>query len=422
MLTITGTPIKSKTTVTNAKGVTTVYTYPDQTTSGWLEEQKVTQKYPKFRPGVFLVKPYMVSKRQCIPIDSKASGTYLNEASGSTYKYEFSGSLGCHPYQTESLAFPADPSMWRERAVTSAYGKLYGSLYDTMTELGELKETLEMLRSPFKGLRDFSREFFDDLRNWGPSWIVPTLRDIFRNPHKRRAWDRNTMSLLSDTWLEWRYGARPFIGSIESVAKILKGELYNKLQAASEDITSKRSRYTVTKGTSTKTLAKTGIDFQITTTENTFAHGKVFYRRYKDESLLEALSLSPEGIPATAWELTRMSFVVDWLYGIGPWLQAISPKPGVVILGAISGYKTVITKEILPVYYVNTGSFKLKMPADKVQTLKGSKYQRFTHAGPPSPVWYGPTKMGIDKCVDSLTLLWSSVLKELTKGSPKRYR
>lgn len=65
----------------------------------------------------------------------------------------------------------------------------------------------------------------------------------------------------------------------------------------------------------------------------------VQYRQTEEQSRLDALGLTPRFLPEVAWELTRLSFVVDWLYSIGPWLATLRINPGVTTLGNTSGFK-----------------------------------------------------------------------------------
>jgi hypothetical protein len=57
-----------------------------------------------------------------------------------------------------------------------------------------------------------------------------------------------------------------------------------------------------------------------------------------DDSLESAtarrMGLRLADVPASLWELVPYSFVVDRFLDIGPWLNAIMPKPGVTVLGS----------------------------------------------------------------------------------------
>jgi hypothetical protein len=46
-------------------------------------------------------------------------------------------------------------------------------------------------------------------------------------------------------------------------------------------------------------------------------------------------------IPATLWEVVPYSFVVDWFFNVGDWIQAFTPAPGITPL---RNWATVITQ------------------------------------------------------------------------------
>jgi hypothetical protein len=71
--------------------------------------------------------------------------------------------------------------------------------------LGELRETVKMLRSPFKTLRERFGIFHKKISN----------------PARRK----NIANVISSSWLEFAFGVQPAVNDISSIAKLLSSQL-----------------------------------------------------------------------------------------------------------------------------------------------------------------------------------------------------
>lgn len=133
---------------------------------------------------------------------------------------------------------------------------------------------------------------------------------------------------MSDTWLGLQYGIIPLLRDVHAVVEKLSST-YNgfpkPLQVRtrlSEPIKTHLSRISVDPNwgdTITSTLLFTG-----------FVEGSGGVTYWVDNPLMRTLDqvgvLNPMSV---AWELTRLSFVVDWFIPIGDYLQSFVPPQGV---------------------------------------------------------------------------------------------
>lgn len=187
------------------------------------------------------------------------------------------------------------------------------SPFKGMTFVGELRETLRMLRRPASSLRDgFSAYFKRARREAGHRARRPKIRKI-----------------LGDLWLEYSYGWIPLIGDIEGAAKAYKDfaereELIFVSGQASDqssshettDLFSPNYLYMIQDA---KEHQKDRVKFK----------GMVVHQfnGIQEDSASRLIELSGfrlgEFIP-TIWELMPYSFIVDYFTNIGDILNAIS--------------------------------------------------------------------------------------------------
>lgn len=187
------------------------------------------------------------------------------------------------------------------------------SPFKGMTFVGELRETLRMLRRPASSLRDgFSAYFKRARREAGHRASRPKIRKI-----------------LGDLWLEYSYGWIPLIGDIEDAAKAYKDfaereELIFVSGQASDqsgshettDLFSPNYLYMIQDA---KEHQKDRVKFK----------GMVVHQfsGIQEDSASRLIELSGfrlgEFIP-TIWELMPYSFIVDYFTNIGDILNAIS--------------------------------------------------------------------------------------------------
>jgi hypothetical protein len=158
-----------------------------------------------------------------------------------------------------------------------------------------------------------------------------------------------------------------------------------------------------------------------TVDETITVNASIQYRQGAEQSSLDQLGLTPRFLPETAWQLTRCSFVVDWLLSIGPWLASLRVAPSITILGNTVGTKLVENFSIDNLEgRVNFGSVytnwsDAELPIDDTYTR--SSYDREINVDIsylPHFTW-GRT-LDLFKAIDAASLIWQFMPKRKRKS------
>jgi hypothetical protein len=201
-------------------------------------------------------------------------------------------------------------------AQTASFAGVLKPTVQGLVSLAELGKTLKMIASPMKGLRDY-------------------IKRTSKKGTSKRLTFRETAEL---SWLEYRYGWRPFIGEISSVMKALKKQLSPRMTSRATRVSESFDDYSSINATpyiqntydNHETLSievRTGILYE---------HDLQLAQYVWGDTLSD--------VPATAWELVPFSFVADWFVNVGTFIEAITPKAGVKTLAAWSRVKHTRTR------------------------------------------------------------------------------
>jgi hypothetical protein len=317
---------------------------------------------------------------------------------------------------------PTIPVNTRELCLQKARSKVGQAAVNMDVELGELRETAQMLRDPFRGLRDF---FFKknkrNLTNWGACVRFGRGLPSGTPPGKVPLDIADTMA---NTWLELRYGLRPLISSIEDIAE----EVQKKKQAFyPERMKSTLSQWYDSIGLNT--TFESGCcasDIRVTARLNGFAstrvRAKVYYLQSRGSTTAEQYGLALQNLPELAWELTRGSFLVDWVYSVGPWLGSCRIQPHITILGnTVSEREEVQCYGTLSNYRSTRSDTKLIVSGENSAYTQKSEYTRSVAQPIPStPIYRGNAAITLAKELDMLALTLQPVLKGLRNELFKR--
>lgn len=232
--------------------------------------------------------------------DSVVKQFILHEAMGDMCQ---STSLMSLPSFTNSLSADNQAKMSFVGAVRSAQTALTGGVV-----LGELRETLRMIRNPAQALRRGVANYFTDLQK------------------NRRGSKRARQRVLSNTWLEHSFGWKPLISDIESGCLLLDRMLYYPPRQPVRGVGK----------------AQTAINPTYHTWNPHGATTIKINRQSKSETIVVyrgAVRLDPSDSPAfrwrqagltldhfvpTLWELVPWSFLVDYFTNIGEIIDAWS--------------------------------------------------------------------------------------------------
>lgn len=387
---------------------------------------KVTQsnfnKTTNFKPGVFSVNPiehlswegisspvkyeervFLTSKYPKYNPDDKGGRKVYGHVAANMHPL---AGVGLNPF-TGAVQPPSGLKDW---ALNNAYAKLADADFDTALWLAELRETIEMLRNPFKSFRKLHERIFVSTRKASFSSYKKSIDDI------------------ASQWLEYRYGIMPIILDIQNIRKLYenglsrrervinrgrKGKVFEAIQTAALDKRSDRPADMV--------YVEYGVQRFLTESIS----GSVYYKHnsglWEDLGLL---GLDPTQIPSVLWELVTLSFVVDWVVGIGDWLKAISPHPGLDILGNSVSYRykeTNIISTRRATYYPD-GRFAWLPIKSQHMTVRESVVRLVNQPKPWLPA-LEPSVLNLNRSIDSLSLIWGNMISprisKLAKATTK---
>lgn len=209
----------------------------------------------------------------------------------------------------------------------SSIGRSNTDMWENLAEVGK---TVQMVKTILK--RYDLRKLFAQ---------VPPGQHVLTNEKLKRKSKKGVKS-AADQWLEFRYGIRPLVSSIDAVMKNLK------------DNTRSSQRHTTRQsGTISRSLNDTFV-----TTNTYWSHAYFTVERQRTESLTvramsidEAindwswnLGLTSKSLLTLPWELIPYSFVADWFVNAGSFIGALSQSLYPSSLGQCRVYQTVFSE------------------------------------------------------------------------------
>jgi hypothetical protein len=182
--------------------------------------------------------------------------------------------------------------------VLAGRGLSDSNLWESMAEI---KQTIDMIRNPF---------------------------DVFRRV-MNRVTARSTGLTFAELWLMYRYGILPLIKDVDQIMAAA-GKQRGKIRKTT------RARLEFTKTDSVLTihgqLSPLLIGIRTQTTDTIKCRGMSLDEF--DASLAYHQGFSAKGLVTLPWELVSYSFVADWFFNVGSFLNAMVPAFGYNQLGA----------------------------------------------------------------------------------------
>lgn len=276
----------------------------------------------RFVPGIFRANPVVIKKSfgHCTP-DRLVYRLTTDARSTRTYE----GML-C---RSKVSINPPDVEYWdtiiANYSRNKAQAKLLKGRADLGVFVGELGETLRMLRNPLKELVDLFAK-----------WRNPKFKNSFA-----------LADSMNNFWLKYKFGILPLIKDIQDIRTLFENEVVKSnnglfaVHARKDHISSSTTSY--------GEIGFYDILFQAFLKEDIdlVSYSSV-YSRMVAEGLLNSKSrdfgLSGAQMPRVLWQLVPYSFVVDWAVDFSSWLLAIAPKLHADFMGACTSQKLVITQ------------------------------------------------------------------------------
>ena len=310
---------------TSPKGLTTFYRTDNGTGGGavnrvdytWTEFLNGT-KLPSWRSKVKLgqnaTTAYTAEKRDLIIEDGSISLSYRNTTInpfGAVVTKSISGDIRAYnmPWSFDP---PTSSSATADRhALRNFYRRIaeVEKAFNGLTFLGELRETIAMVRNPLKTLRTGVDDYLSSLS-------------------KRRRGvrsDSKLQSILADTWLEYSFGWSPLLSDLkdglQACLRLNDKRFDHRISAVGKDevqVSSSHNLYNAFQGIWVR-------DRRIVTDIHEVRYFGMVRGQIYTSQVDKALALSgfnlKEFVP-TAWELIPYSFLVDYFSNVGEILEA----------------------------------------------------------------------------------------------------
>lgn len=355
----------------------------------------------EFIPGVYRVNEYFVSKDWYTQLYDTVRVEY--DSGVYTYHTTLTGGFMHYLLSKSLIVSPPSTSQIEGYALQKTYAKIAQADLEFGVEIGELKSTIESLRHPLKNLRDFLKKN----GNWAKLAKLATV------PASRRGVGKQAASSAASTWMEIRYGLRPLIYSVQDIIDLVNAkteEIFDPQKIRSVRATAKQSSEELNFFGGTLGYCYFEGESRLVDKQKAFA--SVQYRQHAPTTLATQLGLTPGHLPEIAWELTRLSFVVDWILAVGPWLGSLRHKPNITVLGNTVGVKHERTIDIAWArarWYSKTQSWAT---IDSDATYRKHEYERKKDVDLPIlPQFTALASFDLFKAVDSLAIIWQQFAK-----------
>jgi hypothetical protein len=181
---------------------------------------------------------------------------------------------------------------------------------------GELMQTVRMIKSPAKALRDTLNDYVTDVRHG----------------LKRHSRGKRRNKFIQNSWLEYSYGVAPLVNDVKSACKLATADpLRSQLKISSGADRDWKGNYVVTSNTP---IVIGGPANWAEVAWNEAAIGVRYMgaaaANNSPPSFPEQLGLSWSNVLPTVWELIPYSFLVDYFSNVGKVIDGVST--GVIIL------------------------------------------------------------------------------------------
>lgn len=144
--------------------------------------------------------------------------------------------------------------------------------------------------------------------------------------------DQSVFDFMVENWLRIRYGVRPVVHDIQDAMKAIENVVHGYKPVR------RTSRGTATDHESIGSTEPSGLfDVSHSTERSVSVRSGILYEYSRSPN---TFGLDAQYIPLALWEATRLSFVLDWFFNIGSFIEALTPVGGVKQLAT---WTTVIT-------------------------------------------------------------------------------
>lgn len=213
--------------------------------------------------------------------------------------------------------------------------------------LGELDQTYAMLHSPLSNVNKYLDDFVRDARYAK----IQRLRKQqgLANRASRLYGRSDFLRLVASEWLRFRYGISPLISDVKAAMRVLSEtyDIKDKLHTARS--TAQIFATKIIDSNVADAWAK--VDYK--TTQSHTYKVRAWWHDVYQSTPFDKLGFTYQNVVGSAWEFTRLSFVVDWFVNVGDLIYANLPRVNVNSLGGGYSERNDIHQVFFPVGYTN---------------------------------------------------------------------
>lgn len=286
---------------------------------------------------------------------------------------------------------------------------------------GKILESAAELRSSVKTLTDNARMLQSFAiavasRNWGAAAKALNLRSRDRRVQTARRKTIDAGAGLGSAWLNYSFGISPIIDDMVLALIIIKEDRTIRLKGSGR-ASLRGTTHSHSERLRTQSYwERVNFDADYDVKQESFAYCNLWYS-VRSSEIARLNELGAYSVPATAWALLPMSFVVDWVLPVQDVLQALTATQGLTFRG---GSYTAVCKLQLGNSNVRAAvknsrhvlsKHTVSVPPAKCLLMKRTVY---TRAPIPKPI-YVKDPLSVFTAVTSLALL-AGTIQSLMRG------
>jgi hypothetical protein len=249
-----------------------------------------------------------------------------------------------------SLITDAEISAAISVAATQAWEKSAGHLAGVLQDVAEMRQTLSMFTRPL-------------------SSIQPLLRSMNKSKtgflKKGVEVGNASFSSARNLWLQYRYGIRPLVSSVQGILKALE-------KTGGKSRETFRGSYSLNRsGSSPGSFTAWDLTCQYADDSTDLVEIRTGLIMEGGASLPQKLGVDASGLLTLPWELVPFSFVADWFLNVGSFLGALVPALSKDPLGS---WVTVRRKQTRLWYITSTAAI---LPATDYVMVRPAQENRY---------------------------------------------
>lgn len=234
--------------------------------------------------------------------------------------------------------------------------------------------------------------------------------------HGKRRGECDVYCKASQKFLEMQYGWRPLLADIEASLKLLSktfeesGMAINaKSHVRFDELVSARSLVSIK---SPRNPGNWTVEWDARDFLTVHRVEVSLWYKLQDIAVAQFSALGLQNSAALAWQLTPLSFLLDWVLPVGPWLESFTSDSGFDFISGTRSYKrvTAVKDRRVDFRWSPSGSWADNSgPVPMSVSVEAELFQRTVYSSRPVPGVYFKNPLSTEHVFNALALLVSSV-------------